>query len=95
MVKFPDVGQAEKDRKRFENFNINNPFLKKLPKETEAANILIGEVEGLDKHITAFIRLAEPCHLGDMTEVPIKSKFIFILLGHGVRLCDLNAVIVC
>ena len=35
-----DVGEEDDKRKasKFENFNSNNPFLKKLPKGTEAAN---------------------------------------------------------
>ena len=80
-----DVGADGKKKKDFEDFNTNNPFLKKLPKEAEAANILVGEVDGIDKHIAVFIRLLDATKLGDMTEVPIPSRFIFVLLGPGVR----------
>ena len=29
----------------------------------------------------AFVRLAKPTHFGDLTEVPIPTRFLFILLG--------------
>ena len=83
-----DVGEEDDKRKasKFENFNSNNPFLKKLPKGTEAANILVGgELEELSKSVCAFIRLTDACRLGDMTEVPIPTRFLFILLGPPVR----------
>ncbi|XP_015786320.1 sodium-driven chloride bicarbonate exchanger isoform X3 [Tetranychus urticae] len=59
----------------------NQAFMKKVPPGAEADNILVGEVEFLDKHISAFVRLAQACHLGDLTEVPVPTRFLFILLG--------------
>ncbi|XP_033628875.1 sodium bicarbonate cotransporter 3-like [Asterias rubens] len=58
-----------------------NKFLKKLPAGAEASNVLIGEVDFLEKPILAFVRLREGVLLPDMTEVPIPTRFIFILLG--------------
>ena len=66
---------------------MNNPFMKKLPKGTEAANIMVGgELEDLDQSVMAFIRLTDGVRLGDMTEVPIPTRFLFILLGPSVSL---------
>ncbi|XP_053204629.1 sodium-driven chloride bicarbonate exchanger-like isoform X3 [Panonychus citri] len=59
----------------------NQAFMKKVPPGAEADNILVGEVEFLDKHISAFVRLSQACHLGDLTEVPVPTRFLFILLG--------------
>jgi sodium bicarbonate transporter 10 len=41
----------------------------------------VGEVHFLDHHVTAFVRLKNAAILGDLTEVPVPTRFIFILLG--------------
>ena len=58
--------------------------MKKLPPGAETSNILVGELNNLDKPISCFIRLQEASMLGDLTEVPVPTRFIFILLGPGV-----------
>lgn len=58
----------------------NVQFMKKIPHGAEASNILVGEVDFLDKSISAFIRLNKASIIGDLTEVPVPTKFIFILL---------------
>ena len=63
----------------------NTPFLKKIPAGAEASNVLVGEVDFLDKPVSAFIRLTSAVILGDLTEVPVPTRFIFILLGPVVR----------
>ena len=60
--------------------------MKKLPKDAEASNILVGEVEELDAPFSVFIRLNKGVYLGDLTEVPLPTRFIFILLGPAVSL---------
>lgn len=47
----------------------NLHFMKKLPHGAEASSVLIGEVDFLSHHITAFVRLKNACILGDLTEV--------------------------
>ena len=64
----------------------NTNFMRKIPKDAEAANILIGEMTELDRSILAFIRLSESSYLGDLTEVPLPTRFLFILLGPQVSL---------
>ncbi len=58
--------------------------MRKMKKETEAANVLVGELEGLDQPLCCFIRLNEAVFLGDLTEVPLATKFIFIYVGPPV-----------
>ena len=41
----------------------------------------MGEVENLKEPIMAFIRLNEPAILGDMTEVELPTRFLFVLVG--------------
>ena len=65
-------------------FSQNAHFMKKIPKGAEASNILVGELNILDKPLSAFIRLSEATILGDLTEVPVPTRFIFILLGPAV-----------
>ncbi|XP_033117132.1 sodium-driven chloride bicarbonate exchanger-like [Anneissia japonica] len=56
-------------------------FMKKVPQGSEASNVLVGEVEFLQTPMTAFVRLQEGAILNDLTEVPIPTRFVFILLG--------------
>ena len=60
--------------------------MKKIPPGAEASNILVGEVEFLEKPLSAFIRLSEAIMLGDLTEVPVPTRFLFVLLGPCVSL---------
>uniref|UniRef100_A0A671YIU4 Anion exchange protein n=1 Tax=Sparus aurata TaxID=8175 RepID=A0A671YIU4_SPAAU len=51
---------------------------------TKASNVLIGEVDFLEKPFVSFVRLAQATTLGGLTEVPVPTRFLFILLGpHG------------
>ncbi|RWS31538.1 sodium bicarbonate cotransporter 3-like isoform X9 [Leptotrombidium deliense] len=59
----------------------NQAFMRKIPPGSEADNILVGEIDFLDRAISAFVRLHQACHLGDLTEVPVPTRFLFILLG--------------
>ncbi|XP_073939507.1 electroneutral sodium bicarbonate exchanger 1 isoform X1 [Castor canadensis] len=56
-------------------------FMKKIPTGAEASNVLVGEVDTLDRPIVAFVRLSPAILLSGLTEVPIPTRFLFILLG--------------
>ncbi|NP_001257724.1 electroneutral sodium bicarbonate exchanger 1 isoform 3 [Rattus norvegicus] len=56
-------------------------FMKKIPAGAEASNVLVGEVDTLDRPIVAFVRLSPAVLLSGLTEVPIPTRFLFILLG--------------
>ncbi|XP_074648267.1 sodium-driven chloride bicarbonate exchanger-like [Tubulanus polymorphus] len=60
---------------------MNVAFMKKIPPGAEASNILVGEVEFLKHPIIAFVRLNKASLMGDLTEVPVPTRFLFILLG--------------
>ncbi|XP_054083230.1 sodium bicarbonate cotransporter 3 isoform X2 [Zeugodacus cucurbitae] len=59
----------------------NTNFMRKIPSGAEANNIFVGEVDFLEKPLVGFIRLKKGSYLGDLTEVPIPTRFIFIALG--------------
>ncbi|XP_062291206.1 electrogenic sodium bicarbonate cotransporter 4 [Scomber scombrus] len=60
---------------------LKNKFMKKIPRDAEASNVLIGEVDFLEKPFVSFVRLAQATTLGGLTEVPVPTRFLFILLG--------------
>lgn len=72
-------GDLEKMNGDLPQHNLH--FMKKIPPGAEASNILVGEVDFLTKTVSAFIRLQTATVLGDLTEVPVPTRFMFILLG--------------
>ncbi|XP_034451892.1 solute carrier family 4 member 4a isoform X2 [Hippoglossus hippoglossus] len=64
-----------------EKEQLRNKFMKKLPRDAEASNVLVGEVDFLDSPFVAFVRLQQAVMLGALTEVPVPTRFLFILLG--------------
>jgi solute carrier family 4 (sodium bicarbonate transporter), member 10 len=58
--------------------------MKKIPPGAEVANVLVGEVDFLEKPVAAFVRLTNATILGDLTEVLLPSRFVFILMGPKV-----------
>ncbi|TRY54963.1 hypothetical protein DNTS_020724 [Danionella cerebrum] len=55
--------------------------LSKIPTGAEASNVLVGELDFLERSIVAFVRLSPAVLLTGLTEVPIPTRFLFILLG--------------
>ncbi|XP_008323880.1 electrogenic sodium bicarbonate cotransporter 1-like [Cynoglossus semilaevis] len=64
-----------------EKDQLKNKFMKKLPRDAEASNVLVGEVDFLDAPFVAFVRLHKAVMLGALTEVPVPTRFLFVLLG--------------
>uniref|UniRef100_A0A8D2MPJ5 Anion exchange protein n=1 Tax=Zonotrichia albicollis TaxID=44394 RepID=A0A8D2MPJ5_ZONAL len=58
-------------------------FMKKIPSGAEASNVLVGELDFLHQPLVAFVRLTPAVLLSGMTEVPIPTRFLFVLLGPG------------
>ncbi|XP_074878308.1 electroneutral sodium bicarbonate exchanger 1-like, partial [Buteo buteo] len=56
-------------------------FMKKIPTGAEASNVLVGELDFLHQPVVAFVRLSPAVRLSGMTEVPIPTRFLFVLLG--------------
>lgn len=68
----------------------NSPFMKKIPPGAEVNNVLVGEVDFLDKPVSAFVRLSKATILGDFAEVRLPSRFVFLLLGPKVFQSNLD-----
>lgn len=49
--------------------------MKKLPRDAEASNVLVGEVDFLDSPFVAFVRLQQAVMLGALTEVPVPTRY--------------------
>ncbi|XP_046585497.1 LOW QUALITY PROTEIN: electrogenic sodium bicarbonate cotransporter 1-like [Haliotis rubra] len=60
---------------------LNQQFMRKIPEGAEAANIMVGEIEGLKYQVVALVRLIEGRSIGDLTEVPIPTRFLFFFFG--------------
>lgn len=56
------------------SLQLKNKFMKKIPRDAEASNVLIGEVDFLDKPFVSFVRLAQATTLGGLTEVPVPTR---------------------
>ncbi|XP_054908399.1 electrogenic sodium bicarbonate cotransporter 1-like isoform X8 [Poeciliopsis prolifica] len=64
-----------------EKDQLKNKFMKKLPPDAEASNVLVGEVDFLETPFVSFVRLQQAVMLGALTEVPVPTRFMFVLLG--------------
>ncbi len=53
--------------------------MKKIPRDAEASNVLIGEVDFLDKPVVSFVRLAQATTLGGLTEVPVPTRWVSLM----------------
>ncbi|KAK1805800.1 hypothetical protein P4O66_012789, partial [Electrophorus voltai] len=53
---------------------IDLHFMKKIPPGAEASNILVGELEFLEKPVVAFVRLSPAVLLNGLAEVPITTR---------------------
>ncbi|XP_028823059.1 electroneutral sodium bicarbonate exchanger 1 isoform X2 [Denticeps clupeoides] len=69
-----DSGQADLSK-------VDTHFMKKIPMGAEASNVLVGALDFLNRPIIAFVRLSPAVLLSGLTEVPIPTRFMFILLG--------------
>ena len=53
----------------------------RLPEKSESTTVLVGSVNYLKHPISIFVRLAEGCLLGNLMEVNVPVRFLFVLLG--------------
>uniref|UniRef100_UPI00398EDB6A sodium bicarbonate cotransporter 3-like isoform X6 n=1 Tax=Pristiophorus japonicus TaxID=55135 RepID=UPI00398EDB6A len=66
---------------RLKRSTVDMNFMKKIPPGAEASNVLVGEVDFLERPIIAFVRLSPAILLSGLTEVPIPTRFLFLMLG--------------
>ena len=68
------------DSPKFED--TDERFFKKLPPGTESAVILVGNVDALERPLSAFVRLETPqVFYPEIPEHPIPLRFVFVLLN--------------
>ncbi|XP_045178747.2 electrogenic sodium bicarbonate cotransporter 1-like [Mercenaria mercenaria] len=60
---------------------LNKNLMRHVPAGSQVVNLLVGEINDLDRITAAFIRTKDPCNLGYITEVDLHTKFMFIVLG--------------
>ncbi|XP_051996414.1 electroneutral sodium bicarbonate exchanger 1-like [Xyrauchen texanus] len=72
---------AAQDNGQMDLSKVDTHFMKKIPTGAEASNVLVGELDFLERSIVAFVRLSPAVLLSGLTEVPIPTRFLFILLG--------------
>lgn len=53
----------------------------RVPEGAEATSVLVGTLPDLYQPTMAFVRLAKGCFLGNLTEVSIPVRFLFVVLG--------------
>ena len=58
--------------------STNTHFMRKIPQGAEASNILVGEVDFLEKTLSGFIRLHQAAVMGDLTEVPVPTRYSLV-----------------
>ncbi|KAM4608361.1 sodium-driven chloride bicarbonate exchanger isoform 2-T2 [Polymixia lowei] len=74
-------GDISRENSAVDFSKIDLHFMKKIPPGAEACNVLVGELEFLNKPVVAFVRLSPAVLLNGLAEVPITTRFLFILLG--------------
>ncbi|XP_077405679.1 sodium bicarbonate cotransporter 3-like isoform X9 [Vanacampus margaritifer] len=81
----PNYLDSEKAvERRPSKVGVDMNFMKKIPPGAEASNVLVGEVDFLEKPIIVFVRLSPAVLITGLTEVPVPTRFLFLLLGpHG------------
>ncbi|XP_048408455.1 sodium bicarbonate cotransporter 3-like isoform X10 [Stegostoma tigrinum] len=72
---------ASRENSTVDFSKVDMNFMKKIPPGAEASNVLVGEVNFLERPIIAFVRLSPAILLTGLTEVPIPTRFLFLMLG--------------
>ena len=60
---------------------VNPAIQSKIPKNAEVTTVLVGAHHTLTSKVSAFVRLDHGCTLGNLAEVQIPVRFLFLLLG--------------
>ncbi|XP_045082247.1 sodium bicarbonate cotransporter 3-like isoform X2 [Coregonus clupeaformis] len=77
----PSKAGVSKENSSVDLSKVDMNFMKKIPPGAEASNVLVGEVDFLERPIIAFVRLAPAVLITGLTEVPVPTRFLFLLLG--------------
>lgn len=71
------IGDGDREGKETRESDIRG----RLPANAQATTVLVGGHERLSCVVSAFIRFDTGCDLGDLAEVSIPVRFMFIMLG--------------
>uniref|UniRef100_A0A0B6ZWW5 Anion exchange protein n=2 Tax=Arion vulgaris TaxID=1028688 RepID=A0A0B6ZWW5_9EUPU len=63
------------------NKKSNDRFLRKIPKGSEVANVMVAEIDDLNTTLCGLLRLTDAKVFGDVSEVHLPTRFVFFLLG--------------
>lgn len=76
MIKSPSSQSMQRNSSGndLSDHRANMHFMRKIPPGAEASNILVGEVDFLEKSLAGFIRLKDASVMGDLTEVPVPTR---------------------
>lgn len=61
--------------------------MKKIPVGAEACNVLVGELDFLNRPVVAFVRLSPAVLLSGLAEVPIATRYVTKELLHSNSSC--------
>ncbi|XP_057305088.1 anion exchange protein 2-like isoform X2 [Hydractinia symbiolongicarpus] len=76
-VKFAPITEEPKGAEDKVKSNVHE----KIPEGAEATSVLVATLTELERPAMAFVRLAKGCYLGNLTEVVIPIRFLFIIMG--------------
>ncbi|XP_064203766.1 sodium bicarbonate cotransporter 3-like isoform X1 [Anguilla rostrata] len=74
-------GGVSRENSTVDFSKVDMNFMRKIPPGAEASNVLVGEVDFLERPIIAFVRLSPAVLLTGLTEVPVPTRFLFLMLG--------------
>ncbi|KAL9964853.1 hypothetical protein ACROYT_G028551 [Oculina patagonica] len=83
---------ADDNVEQLKDHNERSDIRGKIPENAQATTVLVGAHNDLSCIISAFIRLASGCDLGNFAEVRIPVRFMFVLLGPGDDTMDYHEV---
>ncbi len=83
---------ADDNVEQLKDHNERSDIRGKIPENAQATTVLVGAHDDLSCIISAFIRLASGCDLGNFAEVRIPVRFMFVLLGPGDDTMDYHEV---
>ncbi|KFD46989.1 hypothetical protein M513_12119 [Trichuris suis] len=75
-----EEGESQKNSAKAAAKQAHRTLLRKLPKDTEGAAVLIGYIDGISRPLAHFVRLKTALLIDDLLELPIPTRFVFVLL---------------
>jgi hypothetical protein len=60
---------------------LNDRFLRKVPKGSESCSIMVGELEDLEVGLVGWVRLNDAQEMANLASVPLPTRFLMYILG--------------